>query len=252
LFVRNPEGFVLTEVGEAMVARAERIESEILSMEREVFGRDARLSGLVRISSPPLLAQHLLMPILAEFTALYPQIETEVDATFELADLRRRNADIAIRFQVQPDDSLVAHRLPDCANAIYATQDYIDRHNFTGSAPNAEWVALGGKGVLAHWRDASPYSTCKVAHVISDMQAQQSAIKAGMGFGYLNCFTADADPQLVRLTQPNAAHALPTWALTHPDLVATERVRVAVRFLVDAFFRHEAQIQGTSTATHLK
>ncbi|MVO16189.1 LysR family transcriptional regulator [Parasedimentitalea huanghaiensis] len=249
LFIRQPDGFVLTDVGEALVERAERVESEILSMEREVFGRDARLAGLVRISTPPLLAQDLLMPILADFTERYPQIEIEVDATFDVADLRRRNADIAIRFQVQPDDGLVSHRLPDFANTIYATQDYIDGHSFTGDAPNAKWVALGGKGVQAHWRDASPYSGCKVAHVISDMQAQQSAIRSGMGFGYLNCFAADPDLALVRLTAPQSAHALPTWALTHPDLVATERVRICVRFLVEAIYTRKHQIQGTATNT---
>jgi len=245
LFTRQADGFVLTDVGEALVERAERVESEILSMEREVFGRDARLAGLVRISTPPLLAQDLLMPILAEFMTLYPQIEIEVDATFEVADLRRRNADIAIRFQVQPDVSLVAHRLPDFANTVYATQDYVDAHSFTGANPTAEWIALGGKEVLAHWRDDSPMSNCKLAHVISDMQAQQSAISAGMGFGYLNCFAADPDPTLVRIFEPSAAHALPTWALTHPDLIATERVRVCVRFLVDAIFKREHEIGGT-------
>ena len=125
LFVRQPEGFVLTEVGEAMVERAERIESEILSLEREVFGRDAMLSGPVRISAPPLLAQHLLMPILAEFTELYPEIEIDMDATFDVADLRRRYADIAIRFQVSSDENLISHRLPDFASSIYATPDYI-------------------------------------------------------------------------------------------------------------------------------
>ncbi len=132
LFVRQPEGFVLTEVGEAMVERAERVESEILSLEREVFGRDAMLSGPVRISAPPLLAQHLLMPLLAEFAELYPEIEIEMNATFDVADLRRRDADIAIRFQVLPGDSLVAHRLPDFASSIYATADYIATHNFQG------------------------------------------------------------------------------------------------------------------------
>lgn len=90
-----------------MVERAERVESEIISVEREVFGRDAPLAGPVRISAPSLIAQHLLMPILAEFTALYPDLDMEVDATFEVADLMRRNADIAIRFSETPDQGLV-------------------------------------------------------------------------------------------------------------------------------------------------
>lgn len=244
LFVRKPEGFVLTETGEAMIERAERVESEILSLEREVFGRDAKLAGPVRISAPPLLAQHLLMPILAEFAELYPDIEIEVDATFDVADLRRRNADIAIRFQTHPDKSLVTKRLPDFANAIYATPDYIDAHEFGGEEPDARWVVLGGKEVLAHWRHSSPFSACPVQHIVSDMLAHLNAVKAGLGFGYLFCFLADSDPKLVRLPKSPNDKAITAWVVTHPDLASTERVRVCARFLADEIWKEENKITG--------
>lgn len=245
LFVRKPEGFVLTETGEAMVARAERIESEVLSMEREVFGHDAKLAGPVRISAPPLLAQHLLMPMLGRFVDLYPEIEIEVDATFDVADLRRRNADIAIRFQGLPEKSLVARKLPDFANALYATQAYIDAHNIGGDNCTGSWVAIGGKEVLANWRVDTPYAHCAVQHVVSDMMAHQSAIKAGMGFGYLFQFLADPDPELVMLPHSPTHRGMSTWVVTHPDLASTERVRVCARFLVDAMWELERQITGT-------
>lgn len=243
LFIRQPEGFVLTETGEAMVSRAERVESEILNLEREVFGRDAQLAGTVRISAPPLLAQHLLMPILAEFAELYPEIEIEIDATFDVADLRRRNADIAIRFQAEPEDGLVAHRLPDFVNSIYATPDYYADHSFTGDTPTARWVALGDKGVLANWRQDSAYSGCEVHHTVSDMLTHVNAMKAGMGFGYLFCFVADAEPGLVRLPEATTK-SVPAWVLTHPDLNSTERVRICARFLVEAIKRREEQLAG--------
>jgi len=244
LFVRKPEGFILTETGEAMVARAERVESEILSMERDVFGRDAKLAGPVRISAPPLLAQHLLMPILADFSKLYPEITLEIDATFDVADLRRRNADIAIRFQVQPEKSLVAQRLPDFANAIYASLDYIETHRFDGEQVDAKWILLGGKEVLAHWRSDCTYSGCPVQHVVSDMLVHLNAVKAGLGFGYLFCFLADEDPELIRLPETPTDKAITAWVVTHPDLTSTERVRACARFLTDAIWSREAKIRG--------
>ena len=158
LFVRNPEGFVLTEVGEDMVARAERVESEILSMEREVFGRDAALSGPIRLSIFPHVAQTLAMPIITEFAALYPDIELEIESTFLKADLTRRNADIAIRFQQKPEEPLIGHRLPDFARAIYATQEYIDNHTFLGPDSDAQWVGWSTKENVAHWNSDSPFS----------------------------------------------------------------------------------------------
>ncbi len=244
LFIRHPEGFVLTETGEAMVERAERVESEILSMEREVFGRDASLSGPIRISMPPHVAHHLVMPHIAEFSALYPEIEIEIDATFEIANLSRRNADIAIRFQAQPDKHLIGHRLPDFASAIYATPDYISAHTFTGPEPTGRWVGWGLKEVLTHWNRDSAYINCKIQHVILDPFTHLQAVKAGMGFSNLLCLIGDNELGLARLPGDNPQRTMPTWVLTHPDLVSTERVRVCVRFLVDAIYKHEAELSG--------
>lgn len=250
LFVRQPEGFVLTETGEAMVARAERVESEILSLEREVFGRDAQLAGPVRISAPPLLAQHLFMPILAKFAVLYPDIEIDLDATFDVADLRRRNADIAIRFQSKPEPDLIAHRLPDFTNSIYATSEYIATHRFEGENSDARWIALGDKGVLASWRQDSQFAGCKVHHTVTDMQTHIEAVKAGMGFGYLFCFVADPEAALMRL--PNAPiQQVNAWVLTHPDMTSTERVRICARFLKEAIWEQEMQISGQAAPSQI-
>ena len=245
LFARHPEGFVLTEVGEAMVERAERVESEILSLEREVFGRDTALSGPIRISMPPQVAQHLVMPHIAEFAALYPDIEIEIDATYEVANLNRRNADIVIRFQAEPDDHLVGYRLPDFANAVYATPDYIGAHSFTGPDPTGRWVGWETtRDTLARWHRSTPYANCKIRHRVSDPVAQIQAVKAGLGFAYLFCFMADLEPGLIRVPGDADQKLIPAWILTHPDLVTTERVRMCVRFLREAIFRHESQLRG--------
>ncbi len=249
LFVRQPEGFVPTEVGEAMIERAERVESEILSLEREVFSRDALLSGPIRITAPPPVAQRFLMPLVAEFAVLYPEIVLEIDATFDVADLRRRKADIAIRLQRQPESNLVAHQLPDFASAVYATPEYIAAHTFTGQEPTARWIGWGSEEALVEWRRESPFSSCKLHHHISDSLTQLDAVKAGLGFGFLFCFMGESEPDLVRVPPTNFVRLGWAWVLTHPDLVSTERVRVCVRFLVDAMAKHKRQLQGQVTSS---
>jgi len=244
LFIRSPEGFALTEVGEAMVSRAERVESEILSMEREVFGRDASLSGPIRISIFPHVAQSLAMPIIAEFAALYPDIDLEVDASFEKADLDRRNADIAIRFQHEPEEHLIGHRLPDFARAIYATQDYIDNHIFTGPDANAEWVGWSTRENVAYWNSDTPFSHCKIHHTVNEPMAHLQAVKSGLGFSDLMCLIADQEPSLVRVPEQGALRFNRAWIVNHPDLVSTERVKVCVRFLHEALNKHAAAIGG--------
>lgn len=147
LFDRLPSGFTPTPAGEAMLERAERVETDLLGLEREITGRDARLSGPIRVSLTPIVAQHLLMPHLAAFAGAYPDIEMRVSASYEIADLGRREADVAVRFSAQPDDHLVGRRLPDFADAAFATPDYVAAHRFEGPNAAARWIG---------WDDVEP------------------------------------------------------------------------------------------------
>lgn len=247
LFVRHNEGFILTEMGEAMVERAERVESEILSMEREVFGRDALLAGPIRITMLPHLAQHLIIPHIVRFTELYPDINIEIDASSNIVDLDRRNADIAIRFQAEPEDHLIGRKLPDFGLAAYVSKDYQAKHTFTGQTPSARWLSWeksNNRGLLSRWMKTTPYAHCQVQHSIADPLGLQEAVKAGLGFAYLFSFTADKSSQLERLPEVDMQF-IPAWILTHPDSIATERVKVFTRFLWDALNEDKDLIQGT-------
>ena len=80
------------------------------------------------------------MPHLASFSARHPDINIELIPSYTVADLARREADIVIRFMEHPGDNLVGRRLPDFADAAYATPAYVDTHRFDGPDPTACWI----------------------------------------------------------------------------------------------------------------
>ena len=51
LFQRTRDGFVLTDEGAAVLSYAERMEEEALSFTRALAGQDAKLTGVLRVSS---------------------------------------------------------------------------------------------------------------------------------------------------------------------------------------------------------
>lgn len=244
LFVRTPSGLAATETGLSIVTRAERIESEVLGLEREIAGSATGLFGPVRISMPPLLAHHLLMPHIAEFIRTYPKIEVEIIAAYEIADLSRQHADIAIRFQDKPDDYLVGRRLPIFANSVYATPEYLATHDFAGSSPTARWVGWGSSRMQPDWKQVKELKHCKVGHMASDPMTQLAAVRENLGIGYLFCLLGDRAPDLVRVPPGRTYKERQGWVLTHPDLITSERVRTCVRFLVDAFAQHSDVLAG--------
>lgn len=244
LFVRTPNGLVPTETGFSIVGRAERIEGEVLGLEREIAGRDVGLSGPIRISMPPLLAHHLIMPHIARFTRMYTNIEVEIIATYDLVDLSRQHADIAIRFQDEPDDYLVGRRLPEFANAVYATPKYLATHEIVGLTPTARWVGWGGSRMQPNWKQVAELKNCKVGHMASDPMTQLAAVRENLGMGFFLCLLGDRDPDLVRVPPGKTYTERQGWVLAHPDLITSERVRVCVRFLIEAFKQHKDALAG--------
>lgn len=244
LFTRSTEGLVATAVADAVLGRAEHVEAEVLALEREVQGQDIKLSGPVRVTMTPPIAQSLIMPHLAEFAERYPDIDLEIISTYALADMSRHHADIAIRFQEKPDEHLFGRRWPAFGDSVYASPTYIEKHSFTGPNPTAKWLGWGDSARDSDWFRARPFPRCAIHHEVPEIYAQIEAAKAGLGMGLLPCFLADPAPGLVRVHGAGVVRKRQGWILTHPDLKTSERVRVCVRFLMDAVAEHQNLVTG--------
>ena len=152
LFDRQATGYTLTTAGEDLLKTAERVEEDIDGAERRLVGQDGRLRGEIKVTMPDALATHLLMPDLATFATTYPEIELEVIFSYDALDLEHREADVAIRFVPpgrSPPDNLLGRRLAGVAQSVYATPDYLRRHDLGADPPTACWIG---------WADHAPVS----------------------------------------------------------------------------------------------
>ena len=76
------------------------------------------------------------------------------------------------------------------------------------------------------------------------MLARCVAVRDGMGVGFLPCFVADAERQLVRLSDvvPEASATL--WILVHRDLRRNARVRTFVDYACAELLRVKGRLTG--------
>jgi DNA-binding transcriptional LysR family regulator len=81
--------------------------------------------GWLRVSASVVLGQTLLPPLVAEFTARYPEVQMLVDLTNRRVDLLEEGFDLAIRSGVLPDSSLVARTLGRAAARLFAAPSYL-------------------------------------------------------------------------------------------------------------------------------
>lgn len=237
LFARAQTGYTLTESGEAIRLKAENVEESILSVEREAVGRDLRTAGKVRVATAEDIATFVIAPKLAGFRRAYPGIVLELVANWDVVNLTRREADVAIR-TVRPTHGDFVIRQAGVWNcAVYVSKAYAKIHRLKRNLADLSKLELiewtdentfrGGQWFNKHARN-SP-----VVFAANSRQIQYAACKAGLGAAILPCLAADRDPDLIRLLPPERVRAIDLWLVAHRDLVRTARVRAVMDFLVE-------------------
>lgn len=248
LFTRSREGLLATSMAEQIVERAERVEAEVLGLERQAANLDTVLSGEIHVTSPPLLSQHLIMPHLAKFAAEYPEIDISLNSTYAIDDLMKGASDVALRSQFNPNDNLVGRRLPNFVERAYAAPAYLAKHWFDGNQTDASWIGRGAVDPQPKWVAEGPYPDAKLRHSFPDLHDQALAAVAGFGMASLPCILGDTTAGLVRVPNTGPLSARPVWVLTHPDLKTSVRIRTFTRFLVAALNEQRDLISGTRPA----
>jgi len=69
----------LTEAGEAYLARVRAILQDVDDADALVSARTQELSGTLRVLAPPVLASHVVAPLIAGFLQRYPRIRIDLD-----------------------------------------------------------------------------------------------------------------------------------------------------------------------------
>src|SRR5437763_11089191 len=111
LFLRTTRSVGLTEAGEKFLSRAKPAFEELIAATEEARGLGARPRGLLRVSVPQLVVPLILEPLIASFCQNYREIELEIAASAEMADLAAGGFDAGIRLGQLIAPDMVAVRL---------------------------------------------------------------------------------------------------------------------------------------------
>jgi DNA-binding transcriptional LysR family regulator len=244
MFERLPGGvYAPTQAGQLTVMTAERVETEVLGLARDIAGRDTRLSGRLRVTSSETLAYRLLTRHIASFRREHPGIVVELVIDNRVLSLSRREADVALRPMRPRESELWGRKLAEVAWTAYGAKELLERSRQLWSAEQLrDWPIIGWEegvaGIAAADWLSSVVPDAAFVYRTSSLVNQLVAARAGIGLAVLPCYLGDPEPELVR--------ALPTvlvelrsemWIVTHKDLRKTARVR--------AFFDHlAARIRG--------
>ena len=226
LFERHAVGFRLTPAGEDVLQGVHEIEESVQSIDRAVTGRDSALEGIVKITMPEVFTHPALFPDLSDFNEQFPNIQLEVDLSYSIADLSKREADIALRVTNLPPDDLVGRKVGSAYLAPYATADYIKRFQPLDQDSKAQLIAFGNPMT---WKCRHGLNHLNVIGYFEHMALRTTLACQGVGIASLPIIIGDSEPTLVRVREP--IKFADAWLLYHTDLRYTSRVRAVRDFL---------------------
>ena len=249
LFDKSPNGYQLTDAGLRLLPLAEEIETRCNRVYRDIAGKDARLSGTVRVATPEALGSQVIARHVGEFAAQHPDIEIELVAETRRMSLSKREADIAISFSRPDSGRLIAWKLCDYRLRLYGSADYLARRG-----PIERVDDLARHDFVSYIEDLIEMpelrffdNTVKNAHVVfrsTNVSAQFNAILQGIGLGLVHCFMAQREPRLQVVLPHEISVERTYWLLVHEDLRHVARVDAVCQFLTRILGQDNALMMG--------
>lgn len=235
LFDRSRQGYTPTDLAQDLAAYAERIESQLQQAREIALKTGTEASGVLRITTTDTVLHSLLLPVMARFADAYPKIDLELVASNTLANLSRRDADIAIRATRKPPEYLVGTKLGTLRAAVFASKEYLSRHSQPQGCADMDWIALD-ETLPDHpsqkWR-RQHYPGIKPRYRVNSVLSVAGAVVGGMGIGVVPLFLLKDNPQVDIMEGPLDELDTDLWVLAHPDVRHLQRVKALFEFLKD-------------------
>ncbi len=239
LFERIGRSLSLTPAGLELLEHVRAMGEAAGLVSLSASGQSQSISGQVCITASDVVSTYHLPPVVARLREVAPDIEIEILASNTLQDLRRREADIAIRHVRPEHPDLITRLIRETTAHLYASTAYLDQVGRPGSL--AELNALSFIGFedteraitilnaqgLALSRHHFPIAT-------NNGVARWEMAKQGMGVTVMPRELAAISPGMEALLPAQVAIPIPIWLTTHRELHTSRRIRLVFDVLAEA------------------
>ena len=227
----TPSGLELVEHVRAMGDAATRVSLT-------ASGQSQSVAGPVCITGSEALSAFILPPIVRRLRRDQPGITVEIVASNSIIDLRRREADIAVRNTPPADPDLIARRLKDQTAHFYASPDYLEQIGGVASIedlPKADFIGfddmdsflaeLNARGIKLTQRNFPVITANHLVH--------WELVKQGVGIGVMADKIGDREPSVVRAAPFLEAFSFPIWLVARREVRSSRRVRLVFDLLAE-------------------
>lgn len=239
LFERLGQGLALTEAGHQLKAHVQAMAEAANRFSLTATGQARQLEGSVTLAVSEIEAVFLLPPVLAELRERWPGIEVDVQVSNSVADLKRREADIALRSFRPTEPDLIALKLYEEPVWLYGTPTYLAPFGQPERLDEISGIQLIGFEQNTQLADflrpkGWPIDQSNTRITTLSQLLQWQLVKRHLGLGFFPQRIGDTEPAFQRaFEQFGPPITLPLWLVSHRELRTSQRVRLVFDLLAE-------------------
>ncbi len=239
LFERVGRGYEITRSGVELYEHVKAMGEAANILSLSASGRSQSIEGSVTISATDTISAYILPSLIQKLRQLEPGIQIEVVSTNALSDLRKREADIAIRHVEPTHPELYFKKLRKSNAYLYASPSYLKKiapvqkisdlkkASFLGFPNNHEYI----KGLKSIGLELST----KNFHIFSENHIfHWEMVKLGAGIGVMSEDVGAKENSVRKVLEKLPPIQFDNWVVAHRELKTNRRIRIVFDFLVEA------------------
>ena len=246
LAARTTRATKLTEEGRVFYERCVSLLSDLEEAEREVTQGASELTGRLSVTAPVSFGVGYLAGALADFIALHPTLEVNLDLSDRKVDLLAEGFDVAFRIGTLEDSSLIARRIGSIEHVVYCAPRFLDIYGpletpedlktkpalcYSNSKSPERWLYCDLEGFEAEVKVKAKVSA-------SSGEALREMAKGGVGVGCMPKFIiAEAleSGELVTVLNQYRWFGMNLYALYPQTRHLNQKTRALIDYVVERF-----------------
>jgi DNA-binding transcriptional LysR family regulator len=202
-------------------------------------GQSQSIEGQICITASDMMSSFYLPAVVKRLREMAPEIEVEILASNAIQDLRRREADIAIRHVRPEQPDLITRLIRETSAHFYASTAYLDRYGRPESLEDLSAATFIGfdnaERAIAFLNAFGLSLTRRNFRVITNSgNAGWEMVKLGLGVGAMVKELAEITPGVEVLLPEQVSIPVPIWLTTHRELHTSRRIRLVFDLLAEA------------------
>ncbi|MCH7381862.1 MULTISPECIES: LysR family transcriptional regulator [Acinetobacter] len=251
LFHRTTRKLTLTDEGRVLLEHGRHWIANFIHLQESLKLKDRPLTGTLRITTSATFGTKVLMPVIAEFALLHPELKIHLDLNDQNIDLIQQGMDLAIRIGQLKSSSLIAKRLSTNQRLLCASPAYLQQYGVPTTLSDLKLhrciLQQHGHGLTDQWHLINAEGQVEQVHVegyfaTNSGEGVRQAALAGLGISNHSIWHVAEDLASGRLVQVLPDYPVEATAIyavfPHRELMAP-KVQRFLDYLVDYFQQRE-------------